>query len=115
MTHEEIIESIKSQYNKDLRKQLVESLLEYEQKQDPAALRYGYQIMNQIYSYILNKLGWASADNASKWDNSPLDIMSTVFPKLEDTQWFIQQQLHLNKSIALKIAKEAEQVADEKR
>ncbi|MDM5271884.1 hypothetical protein PGH07_06815 [Sulfurovum sp. zt1-1] len=107
MTHDEIIESIKAQYNRDLRKQLVKSLLEHEKNKDQAAIKSGYQIMNQIFSYVLNQLGWTITDNASKWDSSPLDIMSTVFPKLETTQWFAQQQLNVKKSIELKMAEEA--------
>jgi DNA-binding ferritin-like protein len=107
MTHEEIIESIKEQYTRDLRKQLVKSLLEHEKNKDQAAIRSGYQIMNQIFSYVLNKLGWTIADNADQWDSSPLDIMSEVFPKLETTQWFAQQQLQVKRGIELKIAEEA--------
>ncbi|MFT7878961.1 MAG: hypothetical protein ABXS91_01090 [Sulfurimonas sp.] len=109
MTHEEIIESIKEQYNRDLRKQLVKSLLIHEKNKDQEALRSAYQIMNQIFSYVLNKLGWTITDNASKWDSSPLDILCEAFPKIETTQWFAQQQLNVQKSIEVKMAEEAKE------
>ena len=107
MTHEEIIESIKAQYNRDLRKQLVKTLLEHEKNKDQAALKSGYQIMNQIFSYVLGQLGWTMTDNASKWDSSPLDIMCAAFPKIETTQWFAQLQLNVKRSIELKMGEEA--------
>lgn len=112
MTQEEIIESIKEQYNRDLRKQLVKSLLEHEKNRDQAALRSGYQIINQIFSYVLSELGWTITDNASKWDTTPLDIMRASFPKLETTQWFAQQQLNVQKSIEVKMAEEAKEGAE---
>jgi hypothetical protein len=107
MTHQEIIESIKSQYNRDLRKQLVKSILENEKANDAQSLKGGYNIMNQIFSYVLNQLGWNIAENAEKWDESPLEIMKEAFPKLETTQWFQQLQLQVKKSIEVQIAQEA--------
>lgn len=107
MTNEEIIESIKAQYNRDLRKQLVKSILEYEKNQDREALKGGYAIMNQIFSYVLGNLGWTLADNAEDWDESPLEIMTMAFPKIETTHWFQQLQLNVRRRIELKIAEDA--------
>ena len=107
MTHQEIIESIKAQYNRDLRKQLVKSILENEKENDTQNLKGGYTIMNQIFSYVLSQLGWSIAENAEKWDESPLEIMQEAFPKLEKTQWFQQLQLQVKKSIEVKVAQDA--------
>ena len=99
MTHHEIVESIKAQYSRDLRKQLVQSILENEKSNDIQSLHGGYKIMNQIFSYVLSKQGWDIAKNAENWDESPLEIMKEAFPKLEQTQWFQQLTLTVNRNI----------------
>lgn len=102
MTHQDIIDSIKSQYNRDLRKQLVKNLKDHEKNNNSEGIKSGYQIMNQIFSYILAQLEWNVADNALSWDESPLHILEDTFPHIEETQWFQGMQLNLRKSIEVR-------------
>lgn len=102
MTHQEIIDAIKAQYNRDLRKQLVKNLIEHEKNNNREGMKPGYQIMNQIFSYVLGELGWKLADNALTWDESPLQILEQAFPHIEETKWFQGLQLNLRKSIEVR-------------
>ena len=89
----EIIETLKTHYNRDLRKQVVKTLL----KNEKETAQPDYQIINQIFSYILKELDWKMADNIKEWDNTPLDIMQEVFPKIESTKWYEVQVLAAKK------------------
>jgi hypothetical protein len=91
----EIIQTLKTHYNRDLRKQVVKTLLKNEKEADKS----DYQIINQIFSYILKELDWKMADNIKEWDNAPLEIMQEVFPKIESTKWYEEQVLAANKMI----------------
>jgi len=96
MNKNEIIETLKSQYNRDLRKQLVRSLLDAEKHKDTTQQ---YKLMNQIFSYVISQLGWTMAANTTSWDNTPLDIMSEVFPKIKTSQWYSEQDLNIDTNI----------------
>jgi len=96
MSQEEIIEVLLSQYNSDIRKQLVESLLVAEKNEDTERT---YTLMNQIFSYTLSQLGWSIANNAENWDPTPLKVISSVFPNIITTQWYKEQALHSKKNI----------------
>lgn len=96
MKKQEIIDTLKSQYNRDIRKQLVRTLIDAEKENDTLS---SYKLINQIFSYVLAELGWSMADNTKNWDNSPLEIMKEVFPRITDTQWFKEQQLLTDRSI----------------
>lgn len=100
MQKEELIEILKTQYNKDIRKQLVASLLEAEADNDAEKQK---KLMNQIFSYVLAQLGWTMADNAKEWDARPLEVMEEVFPKIRKTQWYKDQKLLAQKSIDVKM------------
>lgn len=106
MTNEEIIESIKAQYNRDLRKQLVKRLQENEKMNDRQGIKSGYNIMNQIFSYVLKERGWTIAENANQWDNSPLEILQQAFPNIESTQWYKGLELNVQKSIEVQMSEE---------
>ena len=106
MTNEEIIESIRAQYNRDLRKQLVKRLLESEKMNDRQGIQSGYNIMNQIFSYVLKERGWTIAENANRWDNSPLEILQQAFPNIESTQWYKSLELNVQKSIEVQMSEE---------
>lgn len=99
MTPEEIVTSLKEEYNRDLRKQIVKSILANEKNDDKAAIQSSYHILNQIFSYVLSQLGWNIVDSSSKWDETPLKVMSVTFPKLETTKWYQEQLLHVTDSI----------------
>jgi hypothetical protein len=95
MEKTEIIETLKAHYNRDLRKQVVKTLLSDEKETD----KPNYQLINQIFSYVLKELGWSMAENTKNWDNTPLDIMQDVFPKIESTKWYDEQVLTAKKMI----------------
>ncbi len=96
---EEIISTIKEQYSRDLRKQIVKSMLKSEQGDDKKALEDTYKIINQIFAYIISELRWSMSQNTDSWDDTPLKVMIEVFPKIETTEWYKGQQLSVNKSI----------------
>ena len=96
MKKETIIQTLKEAYNRDLRKQVVKTLLANEKQSETP----DYKILNQIFSYVLKELDWKIAENTKEWDNTPLDIMEEVFPKLESSKWFKEQILTAKKMIA---------------
>jgi DNA-binding ferritin-like protein len=99
MKKETIIQILKDTYNRDLRKQVVKTILANEkQSQTP-----DYKIINQIFSYVLKELEWKMAENTKEWDNTPLDIMEEAFPKLESTKWFKEQILTAKKMIEMEM------------
>lgn len=91
----EIIETLKNNYNRDLRKQVVKTLLKDEKESE----KPNYQLINQIFSYVLKELGWNIAKNTKEWDNTPVDIMQEAFPKIESTKWYDEQILTAKKMI----------------
>ena len=95
MDRSKIIETLKTHYNRDLRKQVVKTLLKNEKEIDTP----NYQIINQIFSYILKQLDWKMPDNIKEWDNTPLEIMEEVFPKIESTKWYEAQVAAAKKMI----------------
>ncbi len=97
-----IIETLKTQYNRDLRKQLVRSLLEAEEEQDTDKQ---YKLMNQIFSYVISELGWTMPVNTKNWDSTPLDIMIEVFPKIKTSKWYAEQDLNIDTSINVVMGK----------
>lgn len=99
MKKNEIIDELKAQYPKDLRKQLVKTILSNEKEQDKAAIEQRYKLMNQIFSYVLKECNWSMSKNSKNWDNTPLEIMIEVFPKLGTTQWYADQNISVKKNI----------------
>ena len=94
-----IIETLKLQYNRDLRKQLVKSLLDAEASKDSSRIAQQYKLINQIFSYVLSELGWTMAKNAETWDSTPLDVMTEVFPKIKTSQWYKEQHISVDQNI----------------
>ncbi|MEA3455111.1 MAG: hypothetical protein U9R26_01260 [Campylobacterota bacterium] len=99
MEKAEIIETLKSNYNRDLRKQVVKTILSSEKENKSP----DYKIINQIFSYVLKELNWNIAENNKDWDNTPLDIMEEAFPKLESSKWYKEQILTAKKMIELEM------------
>jgi len=99
MTKETIIQTLKDNYNRDLRKQVVKTILVNEKQSETP----DYKIINQIFSYVLKELNWKMAENTKEWDNTPLDIMEETFPKLESTKWYEEQILTAKKMIAMEM------------
>ena len=99
MKKQEIIETLKNTYNRDIRKKIVKTILNDEKFNDIA----NYKLINQIFSYILSELGWDIAKNTSQWSNTPLEIMAEVFPQIETTRWYKEQILTTTKNIDLEM------------
>ena len=95
MENQKIVDFLKSQYSRNLRKQMVKNIQQHEKNSDKEAIKSSYAIMKQIFSYVISELNWSISDNSTKWDDRPLKIMSEVFPKLSTTEWFSEQQLTL--------------------
>ena len=98
---QKIIDTLKESYTRDLRKQVVKSILKNEKTNDTQALKSSCDILNQIFSYIISELNWNISSSTNNWDDSPLKIMTEVFPRIETTQWYKNQELSVSKSINL--------------
>jgi len=99
MAKQKIIETLKNSYNREIRKQVVKSMLTNEKVNNLP----DYKIINQIFSYVLSELGWNMAKDTSQWDTIPLDIMREIFPKIETTQWYKEKILTTKKNIDVKM------------
>jgi len=97
MTAEETINVLKEQYNRNLRKQLVQALLK-DEKENLASAQSGHFI-NQIFSYVLKNANWNITHSSDEWDDKPLSIMKEVFPKIETTTWYKDKKLSTDKNI----------------
>ena len=106
MKKEEIIDGLKAQYPRDLRKQLVKTILSNEKDQDKTAVKQQYNLMNQIFSYVLKECNWSMSQNSENWDNTPLEIMAKVFPKLATTRWYKEQDIAVKKNIDIVIGQD---------
>jgi len=106
MQKEIIINELKAQYPRDLRKQLVKTILSKEKGQDKTAVKQQYNLMNQIFSYVLKECNWSMSKNSENWDNSPLEIMEKVFPKLATTRWYKEQDIAVKKNIDVVIGQD---------
>ncbi len=104
MKKEEVIDKLKVQYPRNVRKQLVKTILTKEK--DKTAVKQQYNLMNQIFSYVLKECNWSMSQSSEKWDNTPLEIMETVFPKLAITQWYKEQAIAVTKNIDVVIGED---------
>lgn len=86
-----IVALLKQRYKRDVRKQLVKAMQDAES--DKTVQNNAHQLIAQIFSFALQELGWDFVTNSQEWDDTPLQIMQEVFPKIEQTQWFEEQQL----------------------
>lgn len=95
----EIIQTLKDTYNRDLRKQIVKTILTEEKEKN----KPNYQVINQILAYVLKELEWKMEDNTKEWDNTPLEIIEETFPKIESTKWFEELILSAKKMIEMEM------------
>ena len=93
MSKEKIIKDIRAKYPRDLRKQLIKTVLMQEKEKNAAALKESYGLIDQIFSYVLKECDWSMAENSEEWDYTPLEIMDEAFPKLAETKWYKDQIL----------------------
>ena len=99
MNHNELVETLKAHYSRDLRKQLVKSIISSEKNGDQATLQQQYQLINQIFSYVLKESGWKIGVDSTNWNSQPMEVMLEVFPKLETSNWYKEQELMVNQKI----------------
>jgi DNA-binding ferritin-like protein len=93
MQKQELIDTLKAQYNRDVRKQLIKSILVHEKDGQLEALQPSYNVLNKIFSYVIAQLNWQLPTNSKEWDDTPLQVLVEVFPKIEKTKWFQEQHL----------------------
>jgi len=101
MRQEEIITILKESYPRDIRKQLVKSILEVEKEEADLSLQKPYQTINKIFSYVLQESDWKMGENSTEWNTTPLKIMEESFPKLSRTKWYKEQILHTRQDIEI--------------
>jgi len=105
MTEIEIIETLKSHYPREVRKQLIKTILQQEKNDAQEALEQQYKIINQIFSYVLKESNWKMGENSNDWDNKPLNIMSNVFPQITTTKWFTEQNISTSSKVNIMMEK----------
>ncbi|MEA3315759.1 MAG: hypothetical protein U9Q30_07895 [Campylobacterota bacterium] len=105
MKKEEIIDFLKNQYPRDVRKQLVKSILNSEKIDDKNGLKQQLLVLNQILSYILKECNWDIPKGSTEINKLPLEIMVEVFPKINTTKWFEEQVLSTKQNIQTVINK----------
>lgn len=101
MNKEQIIEFLKQQYPRDVRKQLVKSILSNEKENNKDELQSQYMILGQIFSYVLKECNWNMPTTSEELDATPLEIMIEVFPKIDTTKWFENQLLMTKQNVNL--------------
>ncbi len=99
--HQEIIDTLKERYTRDIRKQLIKTILKDEKSKDKKAKESSYILIKQIFSYVIGEVSWSMSENTNSWDDTPLKIMQEVFPKIETTQWFKEQHISVKNSVNL--------------
>jgi|GEM_PF-673738 len=88
MSNQAIIDAIKAKYDRNTRKDLIKNIQKFEKAQTHQALQGGYQILHQIFAYILKELNWDISDRSLAWNKDPIEILESSFPQIENTQWF---------------------------
>ena len=99
MKQEEIIDTIKSTYSRDIRKNLIKSIIKSEKSKNSEMQDKQYKIINQIFSYIIKESGWKISQNSNTLDSTPMEIMLEVFPKLSSTKWYEEQNVVVKNSV----------------
>jgi len=103
MTKEEIIETLKEHYNRDIRKQLVKSIAEQEKEMSELDKPNVYKTINQIFSFVLQETGWTMRSNSKEWNDMPLEVMKETFPQITNTKWYAEQILMTKQSIDIEV------------
>ena len=103
--NDKIIKILKDNYPRDIRKQLVKTILIEEKRLNQIEIKEHYLIINQIFSYVLKELNWELGGNSKSWNENPLFIMAEVFPKIDTTQWYKDQRLVISNNINVVVNK----------
>ena len=105
MKNNEIVKILKNTYPRDIRKQLVKTIQINEKSSNSLEMKEHYLLINQIMSYVLKELNWEIGTSSSSWDDKPLKIMSEVFPNIENTKWFKEQNILIASNIDIVVDK----------
>jgi hypothetical protein len=99
LKQEEIIDTIKSTYSRDIRKNLIKSIIKSEKSKNSEMQDKQYKIINQIFSYVIKQSNWKISQNSNNLDTIPMEIMLEVFPKLSSTKWYKEQNVVVKNSV----------------
>jgi hypothetical protein len=99
LKQEEIIHTLKSTYSREIRKNLIKSIIENEKSNNSEIKENRYKIINQIFSYVIKQSNWKISQNSNNLDTKPLEIMLEVFPKLSSTKWYDEQNISVKSGI----------------
>jgi len=88
VTNEAIIDTIKAKYDRNSRKELIKKIQKLEKAKDYPNLQGGYQILHQIFVYILKELNWDISNRTLEWNKAPIEILEASLPQIEQTQWY---------------------------
>ena len=102
MKKEDIINTLKEHYSHEIRRNLVQSLLEQEQSMSELDKKEVYKTINQIFSFVLQQAGWQIGETSKTWNSMPLEVMKETFPQLSTTKWYKEQILTTQKDIQIK-------------
>jgi len=105
MQKEEIINILKRQYSRNLRKQLVKTILNNEKDLSGTTVEQQYRLIDQIFSYVIKECNWSMSQNSQEWDDTPLEIMKEIFPKLDTTQWYKDHDMSVKKNIDVVVSR----------
>lgn len=97
MNKEALINQIKSTYSREVRKNLIKSIIESEKSDNTQIVDKQYKIINQIFSYVIKESSWKIASNSNNIDTTPLDIMVDSFPKIANTKWYQEKIISITK------------------
>jgi len=95
VSQEDIINTIKATYSREVRKNLIKAIIQSEKSKDSQMMDKQYKIINQIFSYVIKESNWKISQNSNTLDTKPLEIMLEVFPKLSSTKWYEGQNINL--------------------
>ena len=102
MKKEDIINTLKEHYSKEIRRNLIRSILEQEQSISELNKKEVYKTINQIFSFVLQQANWQMGETSQTWDAIPLEVMKETFPKLSNTKWYNEQILTTQQDIKIK-------------
>jgi len=106
LKQEEIINTLKSTYSREIRKNLIKAIINSEKLKNSEMKDKQYKIINQIFSYVIKQSNWKISQNSNNLDTTPLEIMLEVFPKLSSTKWYEEQNISVKSGIDIVMGNE---------
>ena len=98
-TQELNIKFIEDSYPKEVRVDLIQSLLVLEKTvlvkdktiqgiEASTKVENLHKMLDQIFSVILKNLNWNIASSSNDWDYRPINVMKKTFFNIEKTKWY---------------------------